>query len=396
MKKSIKTIALALLTTGMLAGCGNGGGSAPAESKWGKQVSTMMKLLAGEELPYVELDLANANIEFDACPDTGYLAIEDLSEVNQLENYGELLLANGFTYDEEMVEYTKSQEGGYDVSVQFSYTSPNRSRALGNFIYIYAQNNGVDYTAFARDWYQNYFAACGVDVGTLPNYEIASENESWSYESWSSSSYAYGYGTNRDEIESYKDALVKAGWTINGEQIYYEDEEQTIIESIDYVFKFEGKGDYDAYISTVDYLYEEEDPCLAIGFYVDKKQSYLTAEEVIGDIANYVGAQPEELEEGVYGVMAAFPAATYSVEAMKGYVTNVFVPEEFEAQGDWQQEEDGTYYLGFVNPIMTAIESYVYAETLWVKDGTIVDEGTEGAEAVEATCLEIYAYQIYR
>lgn len=78
---------------------------------------------------------------------------------------------------------------------------------------------------------------------------------------------------------------------------------------------------------------------------------------------------------------------------MKGYVSSLFVPEEFELISDWEEAEDGTNSCMYANAVLTVLECYVYGETLYVDaDGYIVDEGTEGATAVEATCIEIYSY----
>lgn len=118
----------------------------------------------------------------------------------------------------------------------------------------------------------------------------------------------------------------------------------------------------------------------------------MSPEEAIADVASYFGGSPALVEEGVYGVYGAFPAASYSVEDMKGYVSSLFVPEEFELISDWA-ESNGAETCSFINAIATVLQFYVYGETLWVDDeGYIVDEGTEGATAVEATCIEVYSF----
>ena len=515
MKKSIKAIALALLTTGMLAGCGSGGGGnpgpgpGPEEDKWGKQLEAMMEIVAGETIPFVELNADTFYSSFSATPEGGYFIVGDDNETNLLEEYGSLLTEAGYTLDAESGYYLKEDENGYSVAVDAAYYEATEDYDAGNEIYVEAMNNAVDLTAFQGDWLSKFYLAQGVDVGTIPNFEIASADELWEYNdslfSWFGYLFASAYGVERSEIGTWKDSLLAAGWTIETEETLEESE------AIDYLFTKEGTDGFDAFISTTDYLDEEEDAYLSLAFFVEEhvekfdsfpqddvaaffeaqgiegvttadyateaenayftfsdysddpdgahaevlvynstyeemtafaealapawsleadewgdyygyfgetlahvaivdwsdyygyisiefsveeKPSFMTAEDAINYIADYIGGQPQEIEEGVYALYGAFSAASLSVEDMKGYVTSLFIPEEFEAQGDWTLEDDGSYYLGFVNPNMTAIESYVYAETLWVKDGTIVDEGTEGAEAVEATCLEIYAYQI--
>ena len=119
----------------------------------------------------------------------------------------------------------------------------------------------------------------------------------------------------------------------------------------------------------------------------------MSPEEALTKVASYWSGSVVEVETGVYGVYGAFSAASYSVEDMKGYVSNAFVPEEFELANDWTVADDGTNSCAYINAVSTVLEFYVYAKTFYVDgDGKIVDEGTEGATAVEATCIEVYAY----
>ncbi len=120
----------------------------------------------------------------------------------------------------------------------------------------------------------------------------------------------------------------------------------------------------------------------------------LSPEEAAAEIASCWGGASGEIEDhpGIFGAYGAFSAASYSVEDMKGFVSSIFVPEEFELVSDWA-EDSGAEVCYYINAINTVLEIYVYADTLYVdEDGKIVPEGTEGATAVEATCIELYAY----
>jgi len=121
----------------------------------------------------------------------------------------------------------------------------------------------------------------------------------------------------------------------------------------------------------------------------------LSPAEAAAEVASCWGGSSGELKDypGIFGAYGAFSAASYSVEDIKGYVPH-FVPEEFELDSDWE-ETDGTYSCEYINAISTKLEFYVYADVLYVDaDGKIVDEGTEGATSVDATCIEVYAYTV--
>lgn len=123
--------------------------------------------------------------------------------------------------------------------------------------------------------------------------------------------------------------------------------------------------------------------------------TYMTPEEIATAIGSNWDATPAEVQPGVYGVYGAFSAANYSVEVMKGFVSSSFVPEEFELVDDWTASDDGTESCFYINPVNTALEIYVYADTVIVDgEGKIVEESSEGTSEIEATCIEAYAYTV--
>lgn len=119
----------------------------------------------------------------------------------------------------------------------------------------------------------------------------------------------------------------------------------------------------------------------------------MSPEEALTDFAKYFSGSVSEVQEGVFATGATFPATKYTVDDMKGYVSDLFVPAEFELKQDWEaDEQSGGEVCIYVNAVNTVLEIYVYSDTVYVKDGAIVEEGTEGAVATEVTCLEVYAY----
>ncbi len=125
----------------------------------------------------------------------------------------------------------------------------------------------------------------------------------------------------------------------------------------------------------------------------EETPTYMTPEEIVTAIGSNWDATPAEVQPGVYGVYGAFSAANFSVEVMKGFVSSSFVPEEFELVDDWTASDDGTESCFYINPVNTALEIYVYADTVIVDgEGKIVEESSEGTTDVDVTCIEAYAY----
>ena len=125
----------------------------------------------------------------------------------------------------------------------------------------------------------------------------------------------------------------------------------------------------------------------------EETPTYMTPEEIATAIGSNWDATPAEVQPGVYGVYGAFSAANFSVEVMKGFVSSSFVPEEFELVDDWTASDDGTESCFYINPVNTALEIYVYADTVIVDgEGKIVEESSEGTTDVDVTCIEAYAY----
>ena len=117
----------------------------------------------------------------------------------------------------------------------------------------------------------------------------------------------------------------------------------------------------------------------------------LSPEEAIAAVAAYWGGSAQEVQSGVFGAYGAFPASSYSVEDLKGFVSSLFVPEGFELVSDWA-EQNGAEGCMYANAVLTVLEFYVYSDSVWVKDNVIVAEGTEGATEVAVSCIEVYSY----
>ena len=122
-----------------------------------------------------------------------------------------------------------------------------------------------------------------------------------------------------------------------------------------------------------------------------------TPYEAISSVASKVrNARVYQNEDGSYYTQFTFQASAYSVADMKGLVKSTFTPSDFELYTDWTADtlEDGTNieYCVFLNAAGTVLQYVVYSSTIYVKDGYIVEEGTEGAVATDVTILKATAY----
>ena len=136
MKKSIKTIAFALLTVGMLAGCQPK--PSPVSKNWDDDTQKAMNLFFGEVLPFVELNAETTYV--DVSYDAGLVefVVGDDSEVNVMEGYDSKLTAAGWTLTSMEGEdyYIKENDAGYQMILEYGYYEATEEHAAGNEIYV--------------------------------------------------------------------------------------------------------------------------------------------------------------------------------------------------------------------------------------------------------------------
>lgn len=219
----------------------------------------------------------------------------------------------------------------------------------------------------------SFYETAGLDV-VVPAY-VSEANDFETDTSDEKAFVVYANNSTTEEMTAYKDALVEETWSVLSEV------------DGDYTLAF---AETTARVSLVNF-----DDYVGIAFSVYEETPVvegMTPEEAVNSIAYYWSGKVVEVKTGIFGTQAAFPAASYSVDDMKGFVSSMFVPEEFELVNDWTVAEDGTNSCAYVNAVMTVLEIYVYADTVYVKDGKIVEEGTEGAVATDVTCIEVYGY----
>ena len=221
----------------------------------------------------------------------------------------------------------------------------------------------------------SFFEEAGIDDVTIPGYELSNvDTKIEADDSWEGYFDIYLTGSSHEEMEDYKDALVLAGWTVVGEN------------NGDYRLQF---GETNAFVDLLDY-----EDYINVSFFVQKDP--MTPEEALTEFASYFGQTIDEVESGVYGMGAAYAYNEQKGNTASGlmsYVDDIFgyVLTEFSALGNWA-EEDGTYSLNFMNSANTVVQVYVWEETVYVKDGQIVPEGTEDAVETKVVYVEAYSF----
>ena len=225
-----------------------------------------------------------------------------------------------------------------------------------------------------------FYEEAGLDV-VVSDYAVASEEAYFEVDdSFEGYFDVYVTGSTHEEMIDYKDALLYDGWIVVGTS-----------EDGDYKMQF---GSTAAFVDLIDF-----GDYISVSFYHEEvtPAEGKSPEEAMTEFAGYLGATPVEVESGVFGIYQAwlYDEEDNNPAALMEYVDMVFeyVLTEFTASGDWAEDQgaNGKY---FINEIGTAFEIYVYEDNVWVKDGYIVDEGTEGAESVHVVCVEAYAYTL--
>ena len=246
------------------------------------------------------------------------------------------------------------EEGSYSVSIVTEYIMPK----------------------LPVDDIVGFYTSCGLSNVNIPDYPFTNVDSGIDVQDYSEYGMyiIYVSGSSHDEMEQYKDDLVLAGWTVTGE------------EDGDYSLAY---GDTGATISLVDFGDE-----IGIAYSYSEPTEDLTPEDAITEFAKGFNAATGQVDEGVYGMSAAYAASeSTTVESIKSYVESVagYYLDGFQATGDWA-EDNGAYVIYYANSINTVVEVYVYEETVYVKDGQIVDPSTEGAEETQVIYVEAYSY----
>lgn len=208
MKNTLKTLALSLLTVGMLAGCGNnssGGGGSKGKT-WDAKTTKAMEKELGVVIPYFEYDEEEDYVEFEDGYFFAYLSLADEDKaVSFLKSYDSSLKKAGFTggyeYDEDYEEYF----GQYFYDSKKTVTFFNETFATP-----------VNLSIEAYEGWDNDFAVM-INASLSTEYKDATEfgadkfaNVLGSYTDYyfvEGTSYGYRYGQDEDGVY-YLDLLV--------------------------------------------------------------------------------------------------------------------------------------------------------------------------------------------
>lgn len=216
MKKSIKTIAFALLTVGMLAGCNKN--SAPAaQGDWSDEAKADMTILMGEVLPYVQLEEETFYFEYQYQAGQALFTIGDESATNLVANYGDKLEDAGFrtTLYQGQPVYEKTNAAGYNIMLAFGWYEATAEYAQGNEIRALATL--PEFKKWPADLVNFVFEINEAEAYDIPAFDAA--NASFVVDTYLYYGiFPYGvevdiYGATEAEIGAYPYKLRNAGWT---------------------------------------------------------------------------------------------------------------------------------------------------------------------------------------
>lgn len=220
MKKSIKTIAFALLTVGMLAGCK----PSPTPAKdWDDETKRAMTILLGEVLPYVDLNEETTYFEMEYEAGFVEFVLGDDNDTNLLGDYGDKLTSAGFTVEtiEGESYYYKENEAGYQIALEFAYYEATAEYAAGNE--IHGMSMMPDFTEWPDEVVELVFLLNEAEVYYgVPALEAA--NATFLVDTY----YYWGFipygalvqidGATEAEINTWINTTLKnAGWTVEGD-----------------------------------------------------------------------------------------------------------------------------------------------------------------------------------
>ena len=210
-------------------------------------------------------------------------------------------------------------------------------------------------------------AAAGC-TDTLPAFTGAAEEYSYYSQGGRRQLAIIVKGSEAEAIATYQADLLAAGYTEAGVDSYGDMHYTSPNGEID-VCAWNGADiDYAGYIFVDIELNIEE-------------EITWTPEEAVSHVASYFNGTVTEIDDGLFYTGGMFYASSYSVEDMKYYTENLFVPAGFELVVDWTADEfeDGTaceYCIYLCGD--TVLEFVVYSDVY--------------QETTDVTCLDVYAW----
>ena len=221
MKKSIKTIAFALLTVGMLAGCQPK--PSPVSKNWDDDTQKAMNLFFGEVLPFVELNAETTYV--DVSYDAGLVefVVGDDSEVNVMEGYDSKLTAAGWTLTSMEGEdyYIKENDAGYQMILEYGYYEATEEHAAGNEIYVMSLlpdfkewNEDLVHLIFAiNDKEYNYFQTPAFEAANA-TFLVDTYVQDYGFFQVPAGAQVVIDGATAAEVFTYAAKLCNEGWTV--------------------------------------------------------------------------------------------------------------------------------------------------------------------------------------
>ena len=143
----IKILPLALTAALMVTGCRNNKKPEPQpeppapEPTWSEEIQEEMELYMGTTLPYLELNEETMYHGYDdSSEDYGFgcYVIGDDNEENLIEDYGDLLVDEGWTFvQDDEGDYYTLEVNDFELTCEFDYYEATDQYAAGNEIAVY-------------------------------------------------------------------------------------------------------------------------------------------------------------------------------------------------------------------------------------------------------------------
>lgn len=177
---------------------------------WDNDIKEIMNIILGEELPFFAFEEYSLSYGVASDYEGPYLFLMDNSETNTIQNYGNVLKANGFTYDFMDSSY------GYDayyytkgnIKVQYEYYPGDDEYYPGNEIYAWVS----DYPGYSNtEWTDDIEALMELFVGTVIPF-VALDTDTLTIEGASEYFWIYDLSST-NVLSNYGDTLEEAGYT---------------------------------------------------------------------------------------------------------------------------------------------------------------------------------------
>lgn len=113
--------------------------SSKSDGEWNSDIKALLKEVIGEEIPYIAMDEESLYYSKESDKDGDMVYISDCSETSFVDEYKEILVANGYTHYNDVTEdgYTTYIYEKGNITIEFAFVSATDNEPAGNYILAY-------------------------------------------------------------------------------------------------------------------------------------------------------------------------------------------------------------------------------------------------------------------